>query len=218
VILPGRPGIGSLAELAALVLAERFHAGAWQRDRPARAFRLGRHKAQRPADSLEGLDGFELAAVEIDVFPAEAEQLAAAEAEEQRQHVERAQPVRMSRLQDRLRLRCGQAAVHHVLRDGDLDQPGRVARDDLLPDGAFQRIPQDGVHELDHARRESRLAARAAFPGAAPWLLSLRVPAVLAALAFLPELGEQAPDILRAEPGQPLPAKGGNQVQPHNPS
>jgi hypothetical protein len=79
--------------LALPVLAECFHADCWQRDCAGGIVGFGRHEAQRSADALEGLDDFELGVGEVDVLPAQAEQLAWPQPEEQRQHVDGVEPM-----------------------------------------------------------------------------------------------------------------------------
>jgi hypothetical protein len=78
VVLPVRPRIRSLSKLLTPVLSERFHAGRGERDRTFGVVGLRRDKPQLAADPLEGLDDFELRTVEVDILPAQSEQLTAA--------------------------------------------------------------------------------------------------------------------------------------------
>src|SRR5690606_16253144 len=113
------------------------------------------------------LDHFQLAGLKVDVRPAEPEELPAAQAEAERQDVQRVEPVVPSGLEDGTSLRDGQAAIDLVLGHRDLDELGDVASDDLLSYGALQGVPKDGVDELDHAHGQAGVAALTIREGAA---------------------------------------------------
>jgi hypothetical protein len=93
VIFPVRPGVGALGELAPLVLPERFDADRRKRNGPRRVLGLGRYEPLRSADALERLNHFKLGFIQVNILPAQTEQLATSEAEEQRQDVERGEPM-----------------------------------------------------------------------------------------------------------------------------
>jgi hypothetical protein len=82
--MPVRPGVGPFGELLPPVLAERIDAQWRERDGACGVLGFGPDEAQCPADSLKRLDHFERACVEIGVLPAQAEQLATAQAEAER--------------------------------------------------------------------------------------------------------------------------------------
>src|SRR5262249_6367019 len=113
-----------------------------------------------------------------------------------------------------LGLLCGQTPVDLVPGSRYLDELGHVALNDLLAHGRFQRVPEHGVDRLNHPGGQPRLAARAARLGAAARFFALRVPAVLAALAFLPRTSDEGADIPSRQFGELFPAEAGDQVEP----
>ena len=75
-IFPVRPGVGPLCKLSLLVLAERFNADGWQRNGSRRVLGLWRNQPKRSSNALEGLNDLEPGFVQVDILPAQAEQLA----------------------------------------------------------------------------------------------------------------------------------------------
>ncbi|GLX02988.1 hypothetical protein Misp02_70740 [Microtetraspora sp. NBRC 16547] len=69
VILPVRPPVGPLGELALAVLLERLDAYGRKRDGTLRVFRLGLDELKPTSDPLKGLDDFQRARLQVDVFP-----------------------------------------------------------------------------------------------------------------------------------------------------
>jgi hypothetical protein len=143
--LPVRPGIGPFGELLAAVFTESVDAQRWEWDGTCGAVGLGPDEAQHPTDPLKRLDYFECARFQVDVVPAEAEQLASEQTEAQRQDVERIQAFAFGGQEDLADLGNGEPAVDRVLRGGDLDQLGNVARDHFLPHGGLKRVSQHRV-------------------------------------------------------------------------
>lgn len=70
------------------------------------------------------------------------------------------------------------------------------------------------MDRLNHACGQLRLTAPPIGEGTAPAIFALSVPSVLAALAFLPDAGDERTDILRGQLGQPLLAQARDQMQP----
>ncbi|GAA4197193.1 hypothetical protein GCM10022252_45760 [Streptosporangium oxazolinicum] len=155
---PVVPEVGAFGELLLTMRSERFDADGGERDGSLGVVGLGPDELETALDTLKGLDHFEFRAVEVDVHPAEPEQLPASQPEAERQDVEGRQPVLVSGLEDQARLRDGQAAVDLVLGHRDLDELRRVTRNDLLTYRRLQGVAEYGVHGLNHAGRRPGLA------------------------------------------------------------
>src|SRR5262249_46387245 len=154
------------------------------------------------ANTLERLDDLELGPGQINVLPMETEQLPAPQAEEDRQDIDRVQPLPVRGAEHSPGMLDCQAAVDLVPGSGYLDELGHVTGNDLLTRGRLQRVSQYCVDRLNHSCGQRRLAARAAGLGAAPRFFALLIPAVLAALAFLTCPGNEGPDVLRSQLGE----------------
>lgn len=135
----------------------------------------------------EGMADGELAGVEIHVCPPEPEQLAKPHPRSDGQGVERLQGIALDGVQEGLRLCRRQDVEIPSLGPGAPDVIGRVAGQQAPADGLLQGPMEDGVEELDGARREAGREARA---------VRLREP-------------------LGGEPGQGQPADVGDSVQAH---
>jgi hypothetical protein len=177
--------------LPLLVLAESFCAERRQRHGALGVVCLRPDEPESSADTLECLNDFELSIVEVDVFPAQAEQFPTPQAEAQGEHVEGMEPIPGRGSQHGLCLNGRESAVHLVLGRGDLDELGDVARDGFFSDGALQGVPEHGVDGLDHPGRQPGLAALSVFQRAAARFPAGGVVSVLAALALLADGGDE---------------------------
>ena len=158
-VVPGVVRVDTLLGLPLAVLDEDAAGDLRQRHRGVGGFRLGVVDEQLPGDPLDGLRDGERRAVEVEVFPAQAQQLPAAKAERRGDDVQRVEPGRLGFAEDLLHIRHLEALADLVARGRDLHELGDVARDQLVALGAAQRVPQDGVHELDLPRGRCSPAA-----------------------------------------------------------
>ena len=147
-----------------------------QRDDCVRRLRLGLVDHEPPVDPLHRLRDVHRGPVEVDVRPAQAQQLPATQAERGRQHVDGVEPgVPSPRSGSASRPPERHSLADLVARRRDLDELRDVARDQLVAYGVAQRVTQDGVHELD---LPGRWCPPAAASGRAALLVGRSVPVV----------------------------------------
>jgi hypothetical protein len=103
-----------------------------KRDSPPRRSGLGWYESQLAPDTLERVHDFQIRVaprvdVEVYILPAKTQQLCAAKAEVQGDHVERRKGFALGSLDDSMGLSHRQPPTGTGVRCGDLNQPGDVA-------------------------------------------------------------------------------------------
>lgn len=161
------------------------------------------------AGALEGAVDGGGTAVEIEVFPVEAEEFALAESGAQGEFVEGVKPVAVGRVEESSGFGGGEGLEAPGAGRGRLDVPGDVAGKFVLADGVFQGRLEYRVDVRDGQRREPLSAALADGAAGPPD----GVPVLGAALAGGAEPVEEGADVAGGEPGELLGADTGVEVE-----
>jgi hypothetical protein len=150
------------------------------------------------------------ACVEVEIFPAEAEEFALAESGVECEFEQGVQPVSARGGEELAGFVGGEGFEAPGAGCAGADVAGDVPRDLLLSDGVLQGGLEHGVHVGEGQRGEPLGAARSG--GAATGLIAARIDASRAALAGGAELVEPGADVLGGDFGELLLAKAGDEV------
>ncbi|GAA3485084.1 hypothetical protein GCM10018966_096160 [Streptomyces yanii] len=207
---PTRTGSLSLLLLLFLLDLQRVDAFGRESDAAFGGEGLGVQDGQTlRAGALEGAVDGGGAAVEVEVFPVEAEEFALAESGAQREFVQRVQPVVVGLVEELPGFGSGERLEAAGAGRGGLDVPGDVAWQLVLADGLFQGGFEDRV-VVRHGQRGQALFAALADGAAGP---PDGVSFLGAALAGGAEPVEEGADVAGGEPGELLGAEAGVEVE-----
>lgn len=162
------------------------------------------------AGALQGSADCGGACVQVEVFPAQAEEFALAESGVEGEFEQGVQPVTLGGGEELTGFVGGEGFEASGPRGAGADVAGDVARDLFLADGVLQGGLKDGVDVGERQRGEPLVAALAG--GAAVGLVAPGVDAARAALAGGAKLVEPGADVLGGELGELLLAEAGDDV------
>lgn len=211
VVLPRGAGGVMLVLLLFVVAFQRLEAAVREGDATFGGPGLGGQRGEAVCvGALECAADGSGAPVEVEVFPAQAEEFALAEPGVQCEFEQRLQPVVMRRREELAGFRGGEGFEAAGPGCAGADVAGDVARDLLLAHGVLQGGLEHGVHVGQRQRRETLGTARS--DGAATGLITPSIDAARAALAGGAELVEPGADVLGGELGELLLAEAGDEV------
>ena len=210
VVRPARSGRLALFLLSFLVDLEGGDALGGEGDAAFGGEGLGVQDGQAlGAGALEGAVDGGGSPIEVEVFPVEAEEFALTESGAQGEFVQGVQTIIGGRLEELPGFGGGEGLEAPGAGRGGLDVAGDVARQLVLADGVFQGGLEDRV-DVRHGQRRQSLAAALA-DGAAG--LPNSVSFLGTALAGGAESVEEGADVASGEPGEPLGAEAGVEVE-----
>jgi len=210
VVCPAHSGRLTLFLLPFLVDLEGSEALGREGDAPLGGQGLGVQDGQAlGAGALEGAVDGGGAAVEIEVFPVEAEEFALAESGAQGEFVQGVKPVAVGRMKESPGFGGGEGLETPGPGRGRLDVPGDVARQLVLADCVFQGGLEHSV-DVRHGQWGEPLSATLADGAAGPPDI---VPLLDAALTGGAEPVEEGAHVAGGEPGELLDAEAGIEVE-----
>jgi hypothetical protein len=211
-VLPGGARGLAFALLLLAVEPQRVDAAGGKGDAAFGGPRLGGQRGEPAcAGALEGSADCGGARVEVEVFPAQAEEFALAESGVEGEFEQRVQPVSARGREELAGFVGGEGFEASGPWGAGADVAGDVARDLFLPDGVFQGGLEDGMDVGECQWGEQLVAALVG--GAAAGLVAPGVDAARAALAGGAESVEPGADVLGGELGELLLAQAGDEVR-----